>query len=207
MSKLLKILAVITLALVATVMPASAQTFASLPQPTTPAVARGEARPILAWTDFCRRLPSECAVDISEPDVIALTPKVWATITSVARKVNGFIKPVTDEAHWGMADKWDIPEDGSGDCEDIQILKRKLLAEAGLPRRAMRMTVVLDDKHEGHAVLTIRTDRGDFVLDNKTDAVLPWFQTGYIFVKRESPDTVAWVSLGGAVSPTVTANR
>jgi predicted transglutaminase-like cysteine proteinase len=49
------------------------------------------------------------------------------------------------------------------------------------------MTVVLDDKNEGHAVLTIRTDRGDFVLDNKTDAVLPWFQTGYVFVKRESP--------------------
>ena len=206
MSTFLNILAG-AVALAATMMPASAQTLASLPQATTPAVASGEARPILAWVEFCRRLPSECAVNTSEPEVIALTPRTWTTITSVGRKVNALVKPMTDEAHWGLADKWDIPEDGSGDCEDIQLLKRKLLVEAGLPRRAMRMTVVLDDKNEGHAVLTIRTDRGDFVLDNKTDAVLPWFQTGYIFVKRESPNAVAWVSLGGAVSPTATANR
>jgi predicted transglutaminase-like cysteine proteinase len=53
----------------------------------------------------------------------------------------------------------------------------------------------------------VRTDRGDFILDNKTDGVLPWFQTGYVFVKRESQDAIAWVSLGGAISPTMTANR
>jgi len=61
-----------------------------------------------------------------------------------------------------------------GDCEDYQLLKRKLLVEAGLPRRAMRMTVVIDDIDEGHALLTVRTDAGDLILDNKVDAVLPW---------------------------------
>jgi predicted transglutaminase-like cysteine proteinase len=114
---------------------------------------------------------------------------------------------VTDQEHWGLPDRWDLAEDGSGDCEDYQLLKRKLLADAGLPRRAMRMTVVIDEKNEGHAVLMVRTDRGDFVLDNKTDSVTPWFQTGYVFVKRESQDAISWVSLGGAISPTVTANR
>jgi predicted transglutaminase-like cysteine proteinase len=53
----------------------------------------------------------------------------------------------------------------------------------------------------------IRTDRGDFILDNKTSAVLPWNQTGYVFVKRESQEAVAWVSLSGQSSPTTTANR
>ena len=53
----------------------------------------------------------------------------------------------------------------------------------------------------------IRTDRGDFILDNKTNAVLPWSETGYIFVKREGQDSTAWVSLGGALSPVATANR
>ena len=89
----------------------------------------------------------------------------------------------------------------------LQLLKRHLLAEAGLPRRAMRMTVVIDEKGEGHAVLTLLTDRGDLVLDNKTSAVLPWHQTGYTFIKRESQDAVAWVSLGRAASPVTTANR
>jgi predicted transglutaminase-like cysteine proteinase len=107
MSTLLNILAG-AVALAATMMPASAQTLASLPQATTPAVASGEARPILAWVEFCRRLPSECAVNTSEPEVIALTPRTWTTITSVGRKVNALVKPMTDEAHWGLADKWDI---------------------------------------------------------------------------------------------------
>ena len=114
---------------------------------------------------------------------------------------------MTDLEHWGTADRWDFPDDGYGDCEDYQLLKRKLLAEQGLPRRAMRMTVVRDDQGEGHAVLMIRTDHGDFILDNKTSSVLSWHQTGYVYVKRESQTMVGWVSLGGAISPVVTANR
>ncbi len=34
----------------------------------------------------------------------------------------------------------------------------------------------------------VRTDRGDFILDNKQTIVLPWSQTEYRFVKRESDD-------------------
>ena len=105
-----------------------------------------------------------------------------------------------------MPDRWDLAEDGQGDCEDFQLLKRTLLAEDGLPRRALRMTVVIDEQDEGHAVLMVRTDRGDFILDNKRMSVLPWAQTGYVFVKRESQNGVGWVSLGRAVSPAATAN-
>ncbi|HEV7874868.1 MAG TPA: transglutaminase-like cysteine peptidase [Enterovirga sp.] len=187
--------------------PSQSQTLASLPQASIPAAKVGEARPIAAWTEFCRNYASECTLDTSEPAEITLTPKIWQAITNTNRRVNANIKPVTDQEHWGLPDRWDLAEDGSGDCEDYQLLKRKLLADAGLPRRAMRMTVVIDEKNEGHAVLMVRTDRGDFVLDNKTDSVTPWFQTGYVFVKRESQDAISWVSLGGAISPTVTANR
>ena len=42
--------------------------------------------------------------------------------------------------------------------------------------------VVIDGRGDGHAVLMIRTDRGDFVLDNKRNAILPWSQTGYVYV-------------------------
>ncbi|SFG94336.1 transglutaminase-like cysteine peptidase [Methylobacterium gossipiicola] len=182
-------------------------TLAALPAPATLASPVGPARPIAAWSTFCDRYPAECAVNANEAARIVLTPATWNLIVSVNNRVNTRIKPVTDLDHWGSADRWDLAEDGSGDCEDFQLLKRKLLAESGLPRRAMRMTVVIDEKGEGHAVLTLITDRGDFILDNKTSHVLPWHRTGYVFIKREGTDAVAWVSLGGVTSPTTTANR
>jgi predicted transglutaminase-like cysteine proteinase len=29
----------------------------------------------------------------------------------------------------------------------------------------------------------VRTDRGDYILDNKTNAILPWQRTGYTYVR------------------------
>ena len=139
--------------------------------------------------------------------MIALTPAVWRTIAGINRRVNARIKPVTDMAHWGVVDRWDYPDDGFGDCEDIQLLKRKLLMDRHLSRRAMLMTVVIDEIGEGHAVLMIRTDKGDLILDNKTNVVLPWQRTGYSFVKREGQDSSDWVSLNNGASPVTTANR
>jgi predicted transglutaminase-like cysteine proteinase len=181
-----------------------AQTFAALP-PSSKLAGTGKANPTPAWIDFCRRRPSECTIDPAEPKVIALTPDVWRMLVTINRAINRRIKPITDLKHWGVVDRWDIPDDGWGDCEDYQLLKRKLLAEQGLPRRAMRMTVVQDDKGEGHAVLMIRTDRGDFILDNQRAAILPWTRTGYVFVKREGQTGRAWVSLETDASPVVTA--
>jgi predicted transglutaminase-like cysteine proteinase len=187
---------------------AGAQTqLASLPTPSLGTTAIGGAKPLPAWSGFCQRQPAECAVDLDEPAIVPLTPRAWQLIVGVNQRVNTTIKPLTDMEHWGVPDRWDLPTDGRGDCEDFQLLKRKLLAEAGLPRRAMRMAVVVDDEGQGHAVLMIRTDRGDLVLDNKVSTVLPWHRTGYIFVKRESEESIGWVSLGGQSSPVVTANR
>jgi predicted transglutaminase-like cysteine proteinase len=185
---------------------AQAQTLASLPN-ARPIDHTGTARPVIGWVKFCERNPDECRIDLSEPAVVTMTPQVWRTITLVNRRVNARIKPMTDKEHWGTVDSWDFPDDGYGDCEDYQLLKRRNLAEQGLPRRAMRMTVVIDDQGEGHAVLMVRTDRGDFILDNKTNAVLSWSQTGYVFVKREGQNDGAWASLGGLGSPVTTANR
>jgi predicted transglutaminase-like cysteine proteinase len=179
-----------------------------LPEVVALALPSGEeARPTLAWTKFCERLLDECAENPSEPSSIHLTQAVWATLLFVNADVNTAIQPRTDQEHWGVEDRWDYPEDGYGDCEDYQILKRKLLAKAGLPRRSMRMTVVVDETGAGHAVLMVRTDRGEFVLDNQTDAVLPWSQTPYTYVKREGDADGSWVSLGGRTSPVATAGR
>lgn len=176
---------------------------AGIPVASAPASASGDARAPYAWTDFCKRSPSECRTDTREPEQITLTPKLWNTILTVNNRTNREISAITDEDHWGVVDRWDLPTDGKGDCEDYALLKRQRLAEAGLPRRAMLMTVVIDEENAGHAVLMIRTDRGDYVLDNKRNAILPWSQTGYVYVKRESQYRTGWTSLGGAQMPTV----
>ena len=189
---------------------AEAQTFASLPKAGT--VGRidttGPARPVKAWTAFCERYAGECDVNAFEPASVTLNAKLWRTLNAVNQKVNSTIKPTTDQDHWGLVDRWDLPTDGRGDCEDIQLQKRKILVEQyGVPKRALRMTVVIDEQGEGHAVLMVRTDEGELILDNKRDAILPWHQTGYVFVKREGQDNRNWVSLGDLSSPVTTANQ
>ena len=67
-------------------------------------------------------------------------------------------------------------------------------------------TVVIDEEGSGHAVMMVRTDRGDLILDNRRTSILPWTQTGYVYVKAEGQDGLAWMSLGGATSPVATAN-
>ena len=190
--------------------PAHSQTFAALPDSSQVQnlEAAGGARPVQAWVQFCTRYPAECDVNPAEPATIALTGRLWKTLNAVNKQVNTKIKPRTDLEHWGIVDRWDLAEDGYGDCEDYQALKRKILVEQhGLPRRALRMTVVVDEQGEGHAVMMVRTDAGDFVLDNKRSTILSWQDTGYVFVKREGQENRDWVSLGDRSSPATTANR
>jgi predicted transglutaminase-like cysteine proteinase len=45
-------------------------------------------------------------------------------------------------------------------------------------------------------VLTVRTDRGDFVLDELRDKILLWFNTEYTYLKRQSSgDPSRWMKL------------
>jgi len=165
-------------------------------------VATGNAQPTAAWAEFCARLPDECAIELSEPATITLDGKAWETIATINKKVNASVSPREDIDHWGQVDRWDYPDDGYGDCEDYQILKRRMLVEAGFPRRALRMVVVLDELGQGHAVLAARTDKGDFILDNKRNQVLPWHQTGYVYIKSEGDRSFAWVWLRNEVAAT-----
>jgi predicted transglutaminase-like cysteine proteinase len=87
------------------------------------------------------------------------------------------------------------------------LLKRKMLMDAGWPREALLITVVRDKKGEGHAVLTVKTDKGEFVLDNQNENVVAWTETGYRFVKRQSQgDPNVWVSLGDTKPAVSTAS-
>lgn len=161
----------------------------------------GRATVPYGWVDFCNRYGSECDGPAMEPLDVKLTPAALKEIEKINRAVNGSVTSVTDEDHWGVTDRWDYPMDGRGDCEDYALLKRKMLLARGFPRQALLMTVVKDHAGEGHAVLTVKTDKGDYTLDNLSDRALRWDETGYRFVKRQSQeDPNRWVSLGAPTS-------
>ncbi|MBN9218828.1 MAG: transglutaminase-like cysteine peptidase [Mesorhizobium sp.] len=149
------------------------------------------------WVDFCGRRPDQCKVPVLPAADLKLTQKSWATLDRVNREVNGYIVPESNLDHWGtMQDHWDYPVDGKGDCKIYALFKRKLLLDAGFPRQALLMTVVYDLHGEGHAILTVKTDRGDFILDNLVNTIRSWDATGYYFLKRQSQqDPNIWVSI------------
>jgi predicted transglutaminase-like cysteine proteinase len=151
-----------------------------------------------AWTDFCVRYISECDVPALPAADVVQSPATLRLLTKINHFVNTDIQPMSDQDHWGVADRWDIPTDGYGDCEDYALLKRKMLIEEGLPRQALLMTIVRDQHNEGHAILTVKTDQGDLILDNLNDAVISWRDAPYRFIKRQSQENPnKWVALEG----------
>jgi predicted transglutaminase-like cysteine proteinase len=175
---------------------------------TTPATAEAGERPLyimvgagarapIGWLEFCAQHTRECEVARLQARDVVLSQKAWKDLVRINRWVNDHVKPVTDLDHWGVVERWSYPDDGYGDCEDYVLLKRRMLVQAGWPRQALLITVVRDQKGEGHAVLTVKTDKGEFILDNQNEEILLWSETSYRYVKRQSQtDPNAWVALG-----------
>jgi predicted transglutaminase-like cysteine proteinase len=151
----------------------------------------------IGWVEFCVEYDPECKTKPMPARDVVLSAQARKDLDRVNRWANVNIKPMTDMEHWGVVERWNYPDDGYGDCEDYALLKRRMLTQAGWPREALLMTVVRDKRGDGHAVLTVKTDRGEYILDNQTDDILLWSDTGYRFVKRQSQsDPNVWVSLG-----------
>ena len=160
----------------------------------------------IGWIEFCSEQPDECSGGPTQPRDIVMSQTAWRDLVKINRWVNETIQPMTDMDHWGVIEKWSIPTDGYGDCEDYVLLKRKMLIDAGWPRAALLITVVRDRQGEGHAVLTVKTDKGEFILDNQNENVVAWTETGYRFVKRQSQsDPNVWVALGDTRPSVATA--
>jgi predicted transglutaminase-like cysteine proteinase len=158
------------------------------------------------YLQFCRDNRSDCAAEHEEARDVVLSKTAWRDLKLVNDRVNRAIEPMTDEDNYGVAEYWSYPLNGRGDCEDYALLKRKLLIDAGWPRSALLVTVVRDKKGDGHAVLMVKTDRGEFVLDNQEGRILPWQDTGYRYIKRQSQeDQNVWVSLGDTQTTSVVA--
>jgi predicted transglutaminase-like cysteine proteinase len=156
-----------------------------------------DTSPPIGFVEFCQRLPAECRAVPHITTRVELTPERLSEIDRVNRSVNAAIKPATDKELYGVEEYWTFPgENMRGDCEDYVLLKRKLLISMGWPQSALLITVVRDERKDGHAVLTVRTAQGDYILDNKVEKVLPWSKTPYEYVMRQSyMNPNRWMSL------------
>lgn len=145
--------------------------------------------------EFCKLNPAECHIRTRDSGPQRMTGKLWDNVVAVNATVNAAVTPMNDLDVYGTEEVWAYP-DGVGDCEDYVLEKRRQLMRRGLALSNLLITVVRKPDGEGHAVLTVRTTGGDFVLDNLTDEVRQWQSTGYRYLKRQSVDhTGHWVSI------------
>lgn len=161
----------------------------------------------VGWTGFCKAQPAECTFGQKSNASVALDSDRRTQLQQIDSLVNHEIQGIGDNDHYGIyklgiINWWTYPDDGGGNCNDYVLLKKKLLVEAGWPRSALLLTVVLDTRNEGHLVLMARTDDGDLILDNLTDTIKTWDATGYTFIKRQSAnDPNNWVRLESGRTP------
>lgn len=107
-------------------------------------------------------------------------------LSGINRTVNWLVRYEPDAQNYGSRDYWAAPDEilarGKGDCEDYAILKMAALKELGLPPQSMSIVVLRDTRRNlYHAVLSVMTSQGYFILDNlsnevKLDSTLPDYQ-------------------------------
>lgn len=147
---------------------------------------------------FCQTHKDECSVSSPGMAPARVTAFGWDVIKEVNAEVNRRILPMTDQDIFGRDEVWAYPTD-VGDCEDFVLEKRRELMKRGFSPSNLLITVVRKPDGEGHAVLTVRTADGDYILDNLDERVRLWSETPYRFMKRQADyDTGRWVKIENA---------
>jgi len=145
--------------------------------------------------EFCRRFREECGRIPEDKSPSRVTTYGWSVVREINTAVNYSVMPMTDEEIHGKEEVWSYPG-AFGDCEDYVLQKRVMLMKRGFPASDLLITVVRKRNGEGHAVLTLRTADGDFVLDNLDDEVRLWTDTPYTYLKRQATFHAGrWVSI------------
>jgi len=152
--------------------------------------------PPMGFIGFCLSDPTQCEGGTDMPARAQLTPARWSELNAVNDYVNANVPQIEDIAHYGVSEKWSYPDATGGDCEDMAMLKRKLLIARGWSPSNLLLTVVRDWSGEGHAVLVVTTDKADYVLDNLNAMIAPANEAPYTWIKRQSRERpYIWVDL------------
>jgi predicted transglutaminase-like cysteine proteinase len=165
------------------------------PQAATSMVTGAVTSQPIGHYEFCQRLPAECNVKSRSATAARLDEKAWQAVRDVNRSVNARYIAKTDIEAYGREEFWTYPT-VFADCEDYALEKRRELADLGFALSNLLITVVRKPDGEGHAVLTLRTTEGDFILDNLDNEVMVWYETPYTFLKRQATfNTGRWVTI------------
>lgn len=157
--------------------------------------------------EFCQDNPTECRQRTVKPKPQASTSRFWTMVSRVNTAVNREVAPKTDRQIWGRDEVWSFPT-SAGDCEDFVLEKRRRLMALGIPGGNLLITVLRQQNGEGHAVLTVRTVEGDFLLDNLDSRIKLWSETSYVFLKRQSEsDSGVWLSISDGRADAVASVR
>ncbi|MDZ7823753.1 MAG: transglutaminase-like cysteine peptidase [Ahrensia sp.] len=158
-------------------------------------VTTGATTQPIGHYEFCKASPTECKAISPNVAPHVLTRENWAAIVDINNAVNTRVAPLTDDQIWGKVEVWSYPTT-VGDCEDYVLQKRKELMQEGFAASNLLITVVKQPNGDGHAVLTVRTDRGDFILDNLVGRINEWRDTPYKYLKRQSTGHAGrWVTI------------
>ncbi|MCF6322304.1 MAG: transglutaminase-like cysteine peptidase [Rhizobiaceae bacterium] len=134
---------------------------------------------------YCLDNPDDCKSNNSSPIAPVLKRTMWKQMVDINNVANSTVEPLTDLEQYNQEEYWTLPGK-FGDCEDYVLLKRKLLMEKGFSASSLLITVVKLPDGNGHAVLTVRTAKADYVLDSLNEKILPWNKTEYLYLKRQS---------------------
>ena len=148
-------------------------------------VAQAKSKAPLGYQLLCMRTPSECQG--GGAGVVKAGDETLGLLKRVNTTINRTIAPRSD----GVSDRWQS-DVTSGDCEDYVLAKRRALIEAGLSPSALRIARVVTSSGEGHAVLVVKTTKGDFVFDNLDGRVRVLAQIGYRIVSMSGADPREW---------------
>jgi predicted transglutaminase-like cysteine proteinase len=146
-------------------------------------VARQATLAPFSFVKFCRSNPADCS-RANGPTVAHLTVRRERELRRVNAEVNRSITPVNEI---GTQDRWQA-DVAAGDCEDFVLTKRRKLVALGWSPRALRIAVTRTAAGEGHAVLVVKTSKGDLVLDNRTSAVKRFQRTDLSWIKIQSAE-------------------
>lgn len=172
----------------------------TLPVSSTMPVGQSSPDEPPGFTSFCLRFADQCQTTPVAPATLVLDSTTLAKMVDVNRSVNRQIWAVDDIKHYGRAEYWTIPTDGRGDCDDYAVTKRAQLIAAGIPASTLRLAIAVTPRSIRHAVLTVATDQGDYILDSLFDEIVPWHAANYTWMMRQRQnDARKWVSLQNPV--------
>ena len=148
---------------------------------------RNRNKPPKAYMAFCRKHSRECRGGGASS--VKYSKKLMATLYATNRSVNRKIRYRSERG-----DTWSL-NTRVGDCEDYALTKRSQLIRKGIPASALRMAIVKTRGGIGHAVLVVKTSRGDLVLDNRRSSIRKRQSTGYRYVKMATSNPRRWVAM------------